>query len=144
MFLLDEAYCEFSGMTVKDLVLKYKNILVSRTMSKAFGLANFRFGYLLSCVDNIELISKIRNPKNITTFAQEAVIGALSDIPYMENYVKEVCKAREWFYTKMKRFAAECKVYNSFANFVVLKCATVELKISYLSICFNKIFMFES
>ena len=128
MFLLDEAYCEFSGMTVKDLVLKYKNILVSRTMSKAFGLANFRFGYLLSCVDNIELISKIRNPKNITTFAQEAVIGALSDIPYMENYVKEVCKAREWFYTKMKRFAAECKVYNSFANFVVLKCATVELK----------------
>lgn len=80
-------------MTVKDLVLKYKNILVSRTMSKAFGLANFRFGYLLSCVDNIELISKIRNPKNITTFAQEAVIGALSDIPYMENYVKEVCKS---------------------------------------------------
>ena len=89
MFLVDEAYYEFSKETCANLVQKYENIVISRTLSKAFALANFRFGYLLASESNIKSISNIRNPKNITTFAQVAATAALSDIPYMENYVNE-------------------------------------------------------
>ena len=97
LFLIDEAYSEFSGISSKELVHDYENLLISRTMSKAFALANFRFGYLIASKNNISYISSIRNPKNITTFAQEAVIGALSDIPYMLEYVKEVNLAKKQF-----------------------------------------------
>lgn len=121
MFVVDEAYCEFSGITAKDLVKEYKNIIITRTMSKAFAMANFRFGYMISNPINVEMISKIRNPKNITTFAQEAVIGALSDIDYMKSYVKEVCLARKNFINKMHNWKRYFQIYDSFANFVILK-----------------------
>lgn len=124
IFLIDEAYIEFiPDKTCKDLVLEYDNILISRTMSKAFGLANVRFGYLLASEENIRYISSIRNPKNITSFAQEAVIGALSDIEYMKKYVSQVNAAKERF---VKGINSSCSMrfqaYESNANFVLVRC----------------------
>ena len=124
MFLIDEAYIEFvPEKTCKDLVLQYENILISRTMSKAFGMANIRFGYLIACEDNIKFISNIRNPKNITTFAQEAVIGALSDVQYMKKYVDQVNEAKKYFIEEINaRYGEWFTAYKSHANFVMLKC----------------------
>lgn len=119
LFLIDEAYAEFSGISCKELVLRYENILISRTMSKAFALANFRFGYLIASEKNIEYISSIRNPKNITTFTQEAVIGSLRDIPYMRNYVKEVNKAKKQFIASLEQYQEVKCVYGG-GNFVLL------------------------
>lgn len=128
IFLLDEAYSEFSKVTAKDLVLKYENILISRTMSKAFGIANFRFGYLIASEKNVSYLSTIRNPKNITTFAQEAAIGVLSDIPYMTAYVEEVIQARIYFIRQLKRYRDFIQVYDSAGNYVMVRCLKDELK----------------
>lgn len=128
MFLVDEAYCEFSKNSAKDLVLKYKNILISRTMSKAFALANFRFGYLLSAEQNIRSLNKIRNAKNITTFAQEVAIAALSDINYTQSYVEEVLLAKEYFCKELKNFEKYISIYKSNANFVLIKCKSYKIK----------------
>lgn len=130
MFLIDEAYIEFSpGDTCKDLVLNYDNILVSRTMSKAFGLANVRFGYLLASGENIQYISSIRNPKNITTFAQEAVIGALSDVEYMRKYVAEVDEAKRFFIDAINHLGGgKFHAFPSKANFVLIRCVDQLLK----------------
>ena len=124
MFLVDEAYIEFDeSRTCKDLVLDHENLLISRTMSKAFGLANVRFGYLIASEENIKYISSIRNPKNITTFAQEAVIGALSDVSYMRQYVCEVNRAKEYFISEINEHCnGKLFAYNSHANFVLIKC----------------------
>ena len=124
MFLIDEAYIEFSPeSTCKDLVYDYDNILISRTMSKAFGLANIRFGYLLASNENIQYISSIRNPKNITTFAQEAVIGALSDVDYMRNYVLQVEEAKAYFIESINSCCGEkFHAFPSNANFVLIRC----------------------
>ena len=124
VFLVDEAYIEFCpNETCSDLVLKYNNLLISRTMSKAFGLANIRFGYLIASVENIDYISSIRNPKNITTFAQEAAIGVLEDVDYMRKYVQMVNEAKEIFINKInKYFSPQLKAYNSSANFVLVDC----------------------
>lgn len=123
MFLIDEAYIEFCGKSCKDLVKDYDNILITRTMSKAFGLANIRFGFLLASEENINYISSIRNPKNITTFAQEAVIGALLDVDYMWNYVNEVNIAKEAFIKKINENTSnKFKAYKSNANFVMVRC----------------------
>lgn len=124
MFLIDEAYIEFSpDYSCKDMVLDYENLLVTRTMSKAFGLANVRFGYLLASSENIKYISSIRNPKNITTFAQEAVIGALSDVDHMRKYVDAVKTARTHFISSVNRdFNNALHAFDSHANFVMVKC----------------------
>jgi histidinol-phosphate aminotransferase len=53
IFLIDEAYFEFSGETMAEQVINFPNLFISRTFSKAFALANFRAGYLISDVNNI-------------------------------------------------------------------------------------------
>lgn len=130
MFLIDEAYSEFSGISAKELVLKYENILISRTMSKAFGLANLRFGYLIASRENIRNISRIRNPKNITTFAQTAALAALSDLPYMVSYVREVCAARKWFLEQISGGfdRQQLCAFPSQGNFVMIRCESTQLK----------------
>lgn len=139
MFLVDEAYFEFTKnkVTCAKLALKYDNILVSRTMSKAFGVANFRFGYLISSKKNIEYISTIRNPKNITTFAQVAATAVLQDIQYMENYVSEVNKAKRFFIDSLNQ-RGFVKCFESEGNFVVIKFTSFEEKMDFFSFLENK------
>lgn len=132
LFLVDEAYAEFSGISAKQLVLQYENLLISRTMSKAFALANFRFGYLLASKDNIEYISNIRNPKNITTFTQEAVMGALSDIVYMETYVAEVNRASKQFQHDMEQYHKYIKCIHGSGNFVLLQFYDYSIKMCFI------------
>lgn len=132
LFLIDEAYYEFSGLTVKDFVLKYDNILISRTMSKAFALANFRIGYLIGSADNVAFINRIRNPKNLSTIAQEAAIAALEDVPYMQNYVQEVHRARTYFIEQMKQFKAHLQIFPGYGNFLLVKFETYEKKMDLL------------
>lgn len=129
MFLIDEAYFEFTNdkVTCSSLVLKYENILISRTMSKAFAIANFRFGYLLASKRNIEYISTIRNPKNITTFAQEAATAVLEDIPYMEKYVEQVRSAKDYFLDEISKIDT-IKAFPSEGNFLVLRFPTYDEK----------------
>lgn len=128
IFLIDEAYFEFSGESMADQVVNYPNLFVSRTFSKAFALANFRAGYLISDVQNIQQISKIRNPKNFTTFAQEAVIGVLSDLDYMKRYVDEVNITRVWFIEELSQLSYVKRVFQSHANFVLVEFTSFDNK----------------
>ena len=128
LFLIDEAYQEFAGQSSKDLVLKYDNILISRTMSKAFALANFRVGYLMASKDNIQFINKIRNPKNLSTIAQTAAIAALEDNQYMWKYVDDVHAGKDLFVKEMSKIAPKVKLYPGYGNFCMLQFQTVDEK----------------
>ncbi|MCR9081777.1 MAG: histidinol-phosphate aminotransferase family protein [Cyclobacteriaceae bacterium] len=133
IFLIDEAYYEFSGETMADEVVIFPNLFVSRTFSKAFALANFRAGYLISDITNIQQISKIRNSKNFTSFTQEAVIGVLSDIDYMQAYVNEVLETREWFSQELSKLSKIKKVYLSKANFLLIEFDDFDSKMKALN-----------
>ncbi len=137
LFLIDEAYYEFSGVTVKDLVLKYDNILISRTMSKAFALANFRVGYLIASKENVQFVNRIRNPKNISTIAQEAAVAALEDLEYMRAYVQEVKKAKDFFVHAIQSLNKNT-IYAGYGNFVLIKCDSYEDKRSLLQFLAEK------
>nr|MBQ6241661.1 histidinol-phosphate aminotransferase family protein [Lachnospiraceae bacterium] len=129
-FLVDEAYQEFADQTVAPLVRSYGNLLITRTLSKAFGLANLRFGYLLASRENIETISKIRNPKNINTFTQVAALAALQDVGYMRAYVREVQEARDRFIRAFNEgpLSEYIRAFESRGNFVLIRCRTPEIK----------------
>ena len=133
LFLVDEAYYEFAGITCKDLVRSYDNLLISRTMSKAFALANFRLGYLIASKDNIQFINKIRNPKNLSTLAQEAACAALSDVDYMWRYVEEVKRGKEYFMEASKQYFDKYIVHPSYGNFLLLEFKTHADKMALLT-----------
>lgn len=128
MFLLDEAYYEFAGKSVCSLTQTHRNIVVTRTMSKAFALANFRFGYVISNPSNIAHMGKLRNPKNISTFTQAAACGVLEDTAYMWNYVAEVNRAKEFFYGELKKRSDRLTVYYGYANALLIRLPTAEDK----------------
>lgn len=118
--LHDEAYFEFSKITAKDLIPKFDNLFITRTFSKTFGLVSTRVGYVLTQEDNIKELLKIRGPYDVNMFAKTAVISALEDPSYMENYVKEVMEQSK---PRLERFLEEKGVsfFPSIANFLFLK-----------------------
>lgn len=88
--LVDEAYFEFSRQTVVDLIARYPNLIVTRTFSKAFGLAGLRIGYVLSNQENIDHLARIAGPFDVNTVAQVAASACLDNIDDMEMYRDEV------------------------------------------------------
>jgi len=123
--LHDEAYFEFSKLTCKDLIEKYDNLYIMRTFAKAFGLVASRAGYIISQANNIQELLKIRGPYDVNMFAKTAIISALQDIKYMEDYVKE---AMEKSKPKLEAFLKEKGIsfYPSSANFLMLKILNPE------------------
>lgn len=118
--LHDEAYFEFSGITAKDLVSDFDNLYIMRTFSKAFGLVSARAGYIISQAENIQELLKIRGPYDINMFAKTAILAALKDPKYMEDYIKEVMEKSK---PKLEDFLRKKGIffYPSSANFLLLK-----------------------
>jgi len=88
-FVIDEAYIEYAGqeMSQVGLIKRYKNVMVTMTLSKAYGLAGLRFGYLLAAKDVIDLIAPTLIPWNVGTIPMWAALAALDDEESMRNKV---------------------------------------------------------
>ncbi|ELR63770.1 Histidinol-phosphate aminotransferase [Photobacterium marinum] len=117
LFVIDEAYYEFTEITASDLVEKFDNIVICRTFSKAFALASFRIGYAISSRHNIEGLRKVRNPKNISSCSQLAALAALHDISYTRQYVQEVNESKLWLVDRLKDMGLNVLGYEG-GNFV--------------------------
>ena len=120
LFVVDEAYIEFSTSdSLVTLVRDYENLVVSRTFSKAFGLAGLRLGYVCAGEHILNSLNKIRNGKNVIMLAQKLGVVALDEIERLYNWVDEVRKAKQMVY----RWCDEQSLpyFTSEANFVMLK-----------------------
>ncbi len=80
-FIIDEAYIEFSGLEKSrvEMVKEYKNVLITRTLSKAYGLGGMRFGYALGNKEFIAQLSAMLLPWNVGTIPMWAALAALED-----------------------------------------------------------------
>lgn len=121
LVIIDEAYFEFSKNTVIHLVSQFKNLIVTRSFSKAFGLAGLRIGYLAACPSLLTPINKIRVGKHVNSLAQVAACASLDDLEYMERYVSEVHSSKAWLVEKMQ--SLNLTVINTPANFILVKVA---------------------
>lgn len=141
--IVDEAYVEFAEESVVDLVEEYKNLLVLRTMSKAWGLAGARLGFLISSKDKIKEISKYDVPYNISSISQKIGIIALKNTHIMKENVKLIKKERNLLYKGLKNLEKESNkrilFYKSSANFIYGKSKIKDFLISYLEK--NKIYI---
>ena len=89
-FIVDEAYVEYAGLGMSQVGLtkKYKNMIVTRTLSKAYGLAGMRFGYAMGDKDVIGQISAALLPWNVGTIPMWAALAALEDTEALAYRVK--------------------------------------------------------
>ena len=102
LVFIDEAYFEFVNDksypdTIK-LIKKYKNIIVTRTFSKLYGLAGLRLGYGIADVELIGILNRLREPFNVNSIAQAAALACLNDKTYYRRIGNEVRVEREKFY----------------------------------------------
>ena len=116
--VIDEAYFEFSGVTVASLVPKYPNLIVLRTFSKWAGLAGLRVGYGIFPVNIVKLLMKIKQPYNVNAAAQVAALESLKDMSYLRGTIKAIVDERERLLTRLSRLDW-LKVYPSQANFIL-------------------------
>ena len=77
--LLDEAYAEFAPETFVDLASRFEQLLVTRTFSKAFGLAGLRVGYGVGSADVVRMVERARGPYKVNALAERAVLAALEE-----------------------------------------------------------------
>ena len=87
--VLDEAYAEYIHDTdyADGIVLQkeFPNLIVTRTFSKAYGLAGLRIGYSISTPEMADILNRVREPFNVNTLAQLAAIEVLSDAEYLQQ-----------------------------------------------------------
>lgn len=119
LFIIDEAYYEFSKKSCTYLTSKYNNIIVTRTFSKAFSLASIRLGYICAGEDLINQINKIRNTKEVNSFAQVLGLAALNNIEYINDRVNLTIQNREKFQKILEQNGIE--YINSDSNFILMR-----------------------
>lgn len=91
LVVLDEAYREFADAeqfeAVRTIIARHPNVLVTRTFSKAYGLAGFRVGYGIADAALIEMLNRIRPPYNVNRLAQAAAVAAIRDEAFLAETV---------------------------------------------------------
>ena len=118
LFIVDEAYYEFAKQSCTHLVVSHKNLVVTRTFSKAFGLASVRLGYCMAHPDTLSDIRKIRNGKAVNALGQLCGIAALDDLDYLQSRIDEMNDAKKFFINNLPNYY---HAIDSDANFVLVK-----------------------
>lgn len=121
LIVFDEAYVEY--VTSKDyrpMIQEFRHwnsVVVLRTLSKAYGLAGLRVGFLAGPLSVVDLVNRVRNPFNVNSLAQVAAIAALQDPEFVQRGVELNTKERAWVAGQLQSMGL--KVIESQANFVL-------------------------
>jgi histidinol-phosphate aminotransferase len=92
--LVDEAYFEFCGETFLPQRRECPNVFITRTFSKAYGLAGLRIGVLIGDADQMPSLRRVCSPYNVNAVALACLPEALADQNYIERYVTETLQSR--------------------------------------------------
>ncbi|MEO6816060.1 MAG: histidinol-phosphate transaminase [Edaphobacter sp.] len=119
VLMVDEAYYHFHGETTMGDLSAVPNLLVARTFSKAYGLANLRIGMLAGNATLMKYVRKVSSPYNVNGVALDCLTVALADEDYLAWYVEQVRVGRD----RMMRGLDELGVpyFPSHANFVLMR-----------------------
>lgn len=124
LVVVDEAYIEFAPeASVVNLISDHPNLVVIRTLSKAFGLASIRCGFLIADPSVIEYVSRLIAPYPIADPTAEIALAALSPqgVEQMRIQTDTLISTREWFARELKALHVVEQVYPSSTNFVLVR-----------------------
>lgn len=134
--VIDQAYVEFQlnsqldanqnkqenadSLLMKD-VLKYKNLVVLRTLSKAFALAGVRLGYIFADKQIIELIQKVKLPYNVNTVTTDRALKVLDNQVLIDQNIQKIITERDKLIAELNSIKEIKEVFPTQANFILFK-----------------------
>lgn len=116
--LVDEVYSDYyfkNKHSVVDMIKEYENLIVVKSMSKNFGLAGLRVGFIISNEENISLLHKWRYMDEIDSLSCNMAIKVLKDGKVIDKNIDQVLKWKEIFKSKFPKYYKETKT-----NFIIL------------------------
>ena len=128
LVIIDEAYIDFvtsvAVPTARALLDEFPNVAIMRTFSKAYGLANYRVGYMMTPIELANYMQTIRLPYNLNTLSQVAAEAAFSDQEFVARTVSQNAEER----TKWESLFDELGIhyYKSEANFIFFAAPDAE------------------
>jgi len=118
VLMVDEAYYHFDGASVMDDLATVPNLIVARTFSKAYGLANLRIGMLAADAELLKYVRKVSSPYNVNGVALDCLPVALADEGYVAWYSEQVRAGREQMMNGLRELGVP--FFPSHANFVLM------------------------
>jgi len=118
--VVDEAYNEFVNASCVDLLKDYKNLVILRTFSKAFGLAGVRCGYSIASLEISDFFNRVRPPYNLNSLTQRICTITLKYQDLIDEYIGRINTDRNSLYESLLKVNS-IKVYKTYANFFLIK-----------------------
>ncbi|MES1192146.1 MAG: histidinol-phosphate transaminase [Steroidobacter sp.] len=130
--VVDEAYIEYavngSNTDASKWIDEFPNLVVTRTFSKAYGLAGLRVGYALSSAEVANVLNRVRQPFNVNSLALVAATAALDDHEHLQKTAQLNAKGMKQVLAGLKEL--NVRVYPSACNFVLVDCKRPAVEIN--------------
>ena len=123
LLLIDEAYVDFAEDNCLELVKKFENVIILRSMSKGYSLAGLRFGFGIANEKIIQGLEKVKDSYNADAISIAAATAAIADRQYFRNNVQKIKIERKFLTEKLTELGFE--VIPSQTNFVFAKPAKI-------------------
>ena len=128
LVILDEAYAEYVTATdypnALELIKEYPNLMMTRTFSKIYGLANLRIGYGVAEPQVIKQIQKVRQPFNVNGLALECAYQALKNEAFVQESIKTNTIGKQYLLDELRKI--KCTIPPSEGNFLFINFETVD------------------
>lgn len=122
IIFMDEAYIDFTNdNSYIKAIQQHNNLIISQTMSKAWGLAANRIGLAFSHPEIINLYNKIKPPYNVSTLNQEAAIKVLNNEAIYRQNIQKIQKEKERLMAALSTIPKIKKIYPTNANFILIE-----------------------
>ena len=131
--VIDEAYIDFSSQkSLINLIGKYENLIITQTMSKAYGMAGIRLGMGFSNEKIISYINKIKPPYNINILTENKALEELKKVSEIKSNVNSILNQKEKLISFLEKLDFVEKIYESDANFILVKVDNADLRYNQL------------
>ena len=122
LVVIDEAYIDFSSKEswINELD-EYPNLVITQTLSKAYGLAGIRLGICYGSSEVISVLNKIKPPYNVNELSQKRALDRLNNKEKIENEINSIIDQREELLKVLLKVKFVEKIYPTEANFILIK-----------------------
>ncbi|SDL19201.1 histidinol-phosphate aminotransferase [Salinimicrobium catena] len=133
LVVIDEAYIDFSNEPGWLQALEdFPNLVVTQTLSKAYGLAGIRLGIGYASEEIIEILNKIKPPYNVNELTQQKAAERLRNPEEVEFEIKQILEQREYLEKELQKVDFVKKIYPSKTNFLLVRVDNADLRYSQL------------
>lgn len=140
--IIDEAYCDFGGVSSVPLISKYENLLVTGTFSKSRSLAGMRIGFAIgskTLIDTLEAVKNSYNSYTVDALSIAMGIEAMKDVEYFNETISKIIATRTRVTEKLRSLGFE--VLDSQTNFIMATHKDYDMKEMFEYLKKNKIFI---